>query len=147
MIYKLYGDTYAVRLERGEEVVASIAELCEKEGIRAGTVQGLGASDDATVGLYSIAEKKYYPTELKGDMEITALIGNISRQEGADAPYLHLHITLAKAGGQAVGGGRAVESLFQVSGEGGALSTLLARLPAWVEIGRASCRERVLWHV
>ena len=36
--------------------------------------------------------------------EITALIGNISRQEGADAPYLHLHITLAKAGGQAVGG-------------------------------------------
>ena len=33
MIYKLYGDTYAVRLERGEEVVASIAELCEKEGI------------------------------------------------------------------------------------------------------------------
>ena len=53
MIYKLYGDTYAVRLERGEEVVASIAELCEKEGIRAGTVQGLGAADDATVGLYS----------------------------------------------------------------------------------------------
>lgn len=104
MIYKLYGDTYAVRLERGEEVVASIAELCEKEGIRAGTVQGLGAADDATVGLYSIAEKKYYPTELKGDMEITALISNISRQEGADAPYLHLHITLAKAGGQAVGG-------------------------------------------
>ena len=26
--------------------------------------------------------------------EITALIGNISRQEGADAPYLHLHITI-----------------------------------------------------
>lgn len=36
------------------------------------------------------------------------------------------------AGGHAVGEGRAVESLFQVSGEGGALSTLLARLPAWV---------------
>lgn len=36
------------------------------------------------------------------------------------------------AGGHAVGEGRAVESLFQVSGEGCALSTPLARLPARV---------------
>ena len=104
MIYKLYGDTYAVRLERGEEVVAAIAALCEKEGIRAGTIQGLGATDDATVGLYSLAEKCYHPTDFKEDLEITALIGNISRQEKADKPYLHLHATLARAGGQAVGG-------------------------------------------
>ena len=102
MIYKLYGDTYAVRLERGEEVVASIAELCEKEGIRAGTVQGLGAADDATVGLYSIAEKKYYPTELKGDMEITALIGNVSTKDGE--LYLHIHATLGDDKGLAHGG-------------------------------------------
>lgn len=38
------------------------------------------------------------------------------------------------AGGHAVGEGRAGESLFQVSGEGGALSTLLARLPARVSL-------------
>ena len=40
MVYKTCGDTIAVRLEKGEEIVSSIRAICEKEGVKAGTIQG-----------------------------------------------------------------------------------------------------------
>ena len=52
MVYKTCGDTIAVRLEKGEEIVSSIRAICEKEGVKAGTIQGLGAADHSVVGIY-----------------------------------------------------------------------------------------------
>ena len=50
MEYKKIDSVYAVRLEPGEEIVASLAELCEKEKIMAATVQGIGAVNDVNIG-------------------------------------------------------------------------------------------------
>ena len=75
MQYKKFGDTYAVRLEKGEEVVAAIKGLCEKEQIRLGTVTGLGAADRIVIGLFNTVEKKYYSTTYTEPMEMTALCG------------------------------------------------------------------------
>ena len=43
MQYRVFGDTYVVRLQRGEEVLACLRELCEKESISLGTVSAIGA--------------------------------------------------------------------------------------------------------
>ena len=59
MIYKVFGDTVVLRLERGEEVLESIKKVCEKENIKAGTIQALGAADHVVVGVYNVEEKKY----------------------------------------------------------------------------------------
>ena len=102
MVYKRFGNTYVVRVDRGEEVVEKLTELVEKENIRLARVEGLGAADRLTVGLYSVPEQKYYRTEYEKPLEITSLIGNVTRKDGE--PYLHLHITCADEQNRVIGG-------------------------------------------
>lgn len=104
MQYKKFGDTYAVRLEKGEEVVAAIKGLCEKEQIRLGTVTGLGAADRIVIGLFNTVEKKYYSTTYTEPMEMTALCGNVTEMDGQI--YLHFHANFGRAGGAVIGGQR-----------------------------------------
>lgn len=52
MFFHKFGDTYAIRLERGEELAASLKELCVTERVRLGTLSGLGAMDHVVVGVY-----------------------------------------------------------------------------------------------
>ena len=77
MEYRHFGDTYVVRLDRGEEVIAALTELCQKEQIQLGTVTGLGASDHVVVGLYHVEERRYDKKLIEKPMEITSLVGNI----------------------------------------------------------------------
>lgn len=102
MDYRRSGNTYAVRFERGEEVVEKLMELVEKEGIKAASISAIGACDYIQVGLYNVDERKYYSHELTGPMEITSLLGNVSEKDGK--PYLHLHITVADEEIRAFGG-------------------------------------------
>ena len=92
MEYRRFPQGYALRLDPGEEVVDCLTCLAEKENIRLGTVSALGAANDVTIGIFNTAEKKYYSRRYEGQYEISALVGNVTRQEGK--PYLHLHITI-----------------------------------------------------
>lgn len=102
MEYRKSGNHYVVRIDRGEEVLEKLTELCSKEGIASGAVYGLGASDRVVIGLYSVSQQVYLKKELQGEMEITSLIGNISRKDGV--PYLHLHINVCNPEMQVFGG-------------------------------------------
>ncbi|MBD7910787.1 MULTISPECIES: PPC domain-containing DNA-binding protein [Clostridium] len=102
MIYKIFGDKIVVRLEKGEEVVASIKELCKKENIKAGSISALGATNHVVIGIYKVDEQKYYSNTFDEDLEITSLTGNISVMD--DEPYLHIHATLGNIKGQCIGG-------------------------------------------
>ena len=57
MYSKLCGDTWVLRLEIGEEVLASIAELCKKEKKLCAEISGIGAASTATVGISYIENK------------------------------------------------------------------------------------------
>jgi len=102
MQYKRYGAKILVRLDPGEEVLASIAEVCTQEGVRLGAVSGLGAVDRAKVGLFNPVTKEYLSTVLEKPFEITNLTGNVSQMDGK--LYLHLHITLGDAEHNCFGG-------------------------------------------
>ena len=43
MEYRKFENTYFIRIDRGEEILASLAELCTKEQITLGTLYGIGA--------------------------------------------------------------------------------------------------------
>lgn len=90
------------RLNRGEEIIASISSIAKKEKISLGSVEAIGASDEFSIGLYSIEEKTYYSKTFKGEYEIVSLLGNISLKDGDT--YLHLHISCASKDYSCVGG-------------------------------------------
>ena len=102
MEYRQFGDTYVLRLDRGEEIMTSLERFCREEGILLASVQGLGASDHAVVGLYDVAERQYHKHVFDEPMEIVALHGNISAKEGE--VYLHLHIALGRSDAGVIGG-------------------------------------------
>ena len=45
MDFRRFQDTYVVRMDRGEEVLASLTALCREEGIQLASVAALAAAD------------------------------------------------------------------------------------------------------
>ena len=92
MEYRKFDRGYVLRLDPGEEIVASLTRLVEEEKIELASVSALGAANDVTIGIFNTTEKQYHSQRYQGDYEISALVGNVTRKDGE--PYLHLHITI-----------------------------------------------------
>jgi predicted DNA-binding protein with PD1-like motif len=102
MNYMKTGNVYIIRIDRGEEIVKAVNDICQKENITLGSLSGLGAVDRAKLGLYSIEKQEYIVNEFEGEYEITSLIGNVTTKDGV--PYLHMHMTIGDITGAVAGG-------------------------------------------
>lgn len=102
MDYRKFGNTYIVRLDKGEEILEQVKALALQEGIRLASVQALGAVNDFTVGVFNTTEKKYYANSFQGSYEIVSLTGTIDTMNGDF--YCHLHMSAGDGQGRVVGG-------------------------------------------
>ena len=93
MQYRQFGDTYMLRIDCGEEILQSLKQMCEQEGIRLAQVSAIGAVDHAIVGVFDLREKRYHQEETNEFMEIASLSGSVTGMNGQ--PYIHLHVTMA----------------------------------------------------
>jgi predicted DNA-binding protein with PD1-like motif len=87
------GDSYLVRLEKGEEVVENLTSFVREQGIKAGMVSGIGAAADITLGYFDPATREYHKETLPGSYEVANISGNVSVLDGEE--MLHLHATIA----------------------------------------------------
>ncbi|MDF2614236.1 MAG: DNA-binding protein [Clostridia bacterium] len=115
MFYKVCGDTIVIRLEKNEDVVQSIEAVCKKENVTLGYVTGIGAVNHVVMGLFAVEEKKYYTRQYDGDFEISALVGNITTQNGDI--YSHLHITITNTVEETVYGGHLNQAIVSATAE------------------------------
>ena len=102
MEFRRFDNAYVIRMDQGEEVMATLTALCEQEGIRLASVEAIGAVDRAVVGLYDVDKKVFHRKEFQEPMELTSLLGTVTEKDGK--PYLHLHATLCDANMQTRGG-------------------------------------------
>ena len=102
MKYKKVGTKVVVRIDKGEEIVQTLKQICTQLQIKAGTITGIGATDKVTIGIFNTKTKQYQSTELTTDHEIAPIIGNISTMNGE--VYLHLHANLCNTKHISVGG-------------------------------------------
>ena len=93
MQYRQFGDTYMLRIDYWEEILQSLKQMCEQEGIRLAEVNAIGAVDHAVVGVFDLREKRYHQEETNEFMEIASLSGSVTGMNGQ--PYIHLHVTMA----------------------------------------------------
>ncbi len=107
--------TLPVRLHPNQDLRAALEALLAQENVRAAFVlQGIGSLGAAMIRFAGKSEA----TQLCGDMEILTLAGSLS-PDGA-----HLHITVADARGQVLGGHVAPGCIVRTTAE-----ILLALLP------------------
>jgi hypothetical protein len=102
MNYRRFNNKVFIRIDKGEEIVSTIQQLCKSLHITLGSITGIGAIDDITIGLMNTKTKKYQSMRFTGDHEISSLVGNITTIDGDI--YLHLHITICNAEHKAFGG-------------------------------------------
>ena len=102
MEYKRFNNTVVVRIDKGEEILEKIKEVALKENIKLANINALGATNDFTVGVYNIEEKKYYANSFKGNFEIVSLTGTINTMN--DEFYTHIHMSCGNDKGEVFGG-------------------------------------------
>ena len=102
MDYRKFGNTYVVRLDRGEEINEKLLWLASTENIHLAKISGLGEVNIVTLGNYSPETRQYKVTTFHADFEIVSLGGNLTMKDGK--PYLHIHMAASDAGGRCYGG-------------------------------------------
>ena len=102
MEYRKFGNTIFARIDRGEEILEKLKEISVKENIKLAHVSALGATNDFTVGVFNVDEKKYYANSFSGNFEIVSLTGTVTTMDGEF--YAHLHMSVGNDKGEVFGG-------------------------------------------
>ena len=81
MEYRKIGEAYYIRMDRGDEIISTLLELCEKETISSAVFSGIGGCQSAELQVF-IPETGSFETErLEGMLELVSLNGNVVRDD------------------------------------------------------------------
>lgn len=84
------GNSYFVRLDKGERLSSAIEQFAEETKIEGGWVNGLGATTEAVLGFYELSDKQYYWQTFDDLLECVSLTGNLALDEQGKIMF-HLH--------------------------------------------------------
>jgi len=93
MRYEKHDGVFVIRLEAGEDIVPTLNAFCAEQGITAGSLHGLGAVSEATLGYMSVRKKEYVKRDFRGELELVDLTGNVTVMDGK--PFVHAHAVFA----------------------------------------------------
>lgn len=90
------------QLPHNTDLLEELTRFVQRENIRCGRINGIGATTHAIVAYYDQNGKKYNTMEFAGGMEILSLTGNVSIRDAE--PFVHAHILLGDRRGNVFGG-------------------------------------------
>lgn len=102
MEYKRFENDIIVRIDKGEEIINKMLEVCQRENIKLANVSAIGATNEFEVGLFHTDVKKYESKVYKGDFEIVSFEGSITIKDGK--LYNHIHMSAADSENKVYGG-------------------------------------------
>lgn len=94
--------TYAVVLDKDDEVIAALSRFIRDQEVEAASVTGIGAFCNAVLGYFDWQTKQYRRIPVDEQVEVVSLLGDVAVAD--DGPVLHVHAVLGKADGSVVGG-------------------------------------------
>lgn len=90
MEYRKFGETYYIRMDKGDEIIGGILELCRREKIGSAVFSGIGGCASAEIQTF-VPERGDFETEtLTGMLELVSMNGNIV-SDAAGERYHHTH--------------------------------------------------------
>lgn len=99
MDYRRYGDTYYVRVDKGDEIISSLLDVCRQEQIASAVFSGIGGCSEAAIQTF-IPENGAFETRIiRGMLELVALNGNVI-SDGEGKHYTHTHALFAYKDGE-----------------------------------------------
>ena len=106
MDYRRLGESYYIRMDRGEEMIASLMDVCRREGIASATYSGIGGCQSAEIQIFNPETREFHTERIEGMLELVSFMGNVIRDESGE-PYHHTHAlyTFVEDGCHCVRGG------------------------------------------
>jgi len=106
MEYKKIGETYYIRMDRDDEVIENILDVCRKESIPSAIFSGIGGCGNAELQVF-IPETGAFETEtIEGMLELVSLNGNVvSGEDGQLYHHTHALFSFKKDGQHGMAGG------------------------------------------
>ena len=102
MNYKRVNDKLLISIDKGEFVNQKLLEVAEKENLKSGWINGLGAISDIEIGYWDIEKKVYVKNFFDDHYELLSLIGNVSLVD--NKPFVHTHISFSDTEFKVFGG-------------------------------------------
>ena len=88
--YKRFADTYYVRLDKGDEVISSILDICREEHIGSAIYSGIGGCSEAQIQTFLPEAHEFETQTLSGMLELVSLNGNVVSSDEGEL-YHHTH--------------------------------------------------------
>jgi len=91
--YKKVEDSlWVIVLKRGEKIIEKLLEFINKENIKSGYFNAIGAISSVELGHYNLEKKKYTTRVMDSPLEIVSLLGNVAVKE--KELIIHAHIVV-----------------------------------------------------
>ncbi len=89
MDYRKMNDILYVRIDKGEEIITELLQLCQRENVRSAVFTGIGGCSHAELQTF-IPDKGTFETEtLDGMLELISMTGNIVTDNGRLFHHTH----------------------------------------------------------
>lgn len=106
MEYRKIGDNYYIRMDRGEEIISNLLEICEKESIPSAVFSGIGGCQSAELQVFIPETGSFETEQLEGMLELVSLNGNVVRDDdGKLFHHTHALFSFKKDGQHGMAGG------------------------------------------
>ena len=87
MEYKRYGQTIYARIDKGDEIIKSVIEICKKENVESAVFSGIGGCSDAEIQTFIPDLGEFETEKISGMLELVSINGNVIKDENGD--YCH----------------------------------------------------------
>jgi uncharacterized protein len=87
------GAYWQLKLEPGDEIVATLGTFLKRHRIKSGFLTGIGAAENIVLGCFDPKTRSYHKRAFRGDHEVAALVGNTA-WTGKD-PISHIHAVIS----------------------------------------------------
>ena len=99
MDYRKFGECYYIRMDRNDEIISTILEICKKENIRSATFSGIGGCKDAEIQTFIPETGSFEEQRISGMLELVSLNGNVVTGEN-NTCYHHTHAVFSYKDGE-----------------------------------------------
>ena len=98
MDYRKMGNAVYIRMDRGDEIIGKILEICRKEDIGSAVFSGIGGCSEAQIQTFVPETGSFETRTISGMLELASLNGNIVTDE--NGLYHHTHAVFSFKQGQ-----------------------------------------------
>ena len=94
MDYRRINDTVYIRMDKGDEIIRGILDICRKEKIKSAIFSGIGGLGEAEIQTLIPETNEFETRTIRGMLELVSMTGNVISDEDGEI-YQHTHATVS----------------------------------------------------